>query len=621
MIIPILFIVAFILRPLLAVDAADWPQDAGNAQRSGYTPEEPTEPWSYAWSFNGPDANGGTGGHKYDAPAEARTIAGGGLVFVPAGNKGLYALRINDGAQAWNLRNITVNAAPVYDERTQLVFAGGSDGKIYKINVMDGATLGSYASGSAINKALLLVDNFVYAVNQAGQLHKVNTGDMSRVWVYNGNSKSDTPAAYSKSRNVIIFATADLYIHALENNSGGLKWRVKPTPHISGWPYTFDKAWPVIAEKHGVVLLRMQLDHNAMTKYPSQGSIFANSFSIIRDWLEKNPENKNLFAINLENGQEKFTPAVGYGSTEGYINGRTYGVMGSQPVVKVWPDGAEVAYIHFRNGQGNPPDYRWDGHMGEMVFDSTTIAGLNAGDLRFINMARRHGGVGYNDIVDEQNPLTMNGSTLIHAHWGASESVEIMDRSAGKGLSLASPIGIKKRPIIIRALKSCANINTQTHHTTCNLTYVTDGGRFWNGPGFWVYFETPDPPGWRVGSGNTAGNSYSAGFLPRYTYASHGYMIVEGNGGEISAFKHRGVSTANPMAIPTTAITIKPTPTSGLLDKVGDANYDNRVNGLDYVVWLNNYGAKLTGASKGDFNNNGQIDGIDYVLWLNNYTI
>ncbi len=71
-------------------------------------------------------------------------------------------------------------------------------------------------------------------------------------------------------------------------------------------------------------------------------------------------------------------------------------------------------------------------HMGEMVLDDTTVPGLVAGDLRFVDFPNS-----YVNITDEQTPFTMAGDTLFHAHWGASDSVKIVDRSAGKGLSQA----------------------------------------------------------------------------------------------------------------------------------------------------------------------------------------
>ncbi|KKQ46372.1 MAG: hypothetical protein US62_C0001G0015 [Candidatus Woesebacteria bacterium GW2011_GWA1_37_8] len=51
----------------------------------------------------------------------------------------------------------------------------------------------------------------------------------------------------------------------------------------------------------------------------------------------------------------------------------------------------------------------------------------------------------------------------------------------------------------------------------------------------------------------------------------------------------------------------------------GDANGDGRVDGLDYVIWLNHYNQNVSGPSNGDFNNSGVVDGADYILWLTNY--
>lgn len=54
----------------------------------------------------------------------------------------------------------------------------------------------------------------------------------------------------------------------------------------------------------------------------------------------------------------------------------------------------------------------------------------------------------------------------------------------------------------------------------------------------------------------------------------------------------------------------------------GDGNGDRKVDGLDYVIWLNHYQPGIQtngGATVGDYNNDGFVDGLDYVLWLNNY--
>ena len=65
------------------------------------------------------------------------------------------------------------------------------------------------------------------------------------------------------------------------------------------------------------------------------------------------------------------------------------------------------------------------------------------------------------------------------------------------------------------------------------------------------------------------------------------------------------------------ALTLSVSP--ALASVAGDANNDGKVDGLDYVIWLNHYNQSATGAAVGDFDNNSKVDGLDYVIWLNNY--
>jgi hypothetical protein len=133
-------------------------------------------------------------------------------------------------------------------------------------------------------------------------------------------------------------------------------------------------------------------------------------------------------------------------------------------------------------------------------------------------------------VTDEQTPFTMAGNTIFHAHWGASEAVRITDRSSGKGLSHENPITTTRRATVIRRITSCGNFNPGTHWTTCGMS-LFDDGRYWDGPGFWVYWNVYDPP-------TPARGAYSEGILPRYTYTSSGLVIVEGNGGELFVLTH-----------------------------------------------------------------------------------
>jgi len=79
--------------------------------------------------------------------------------------------------------------------------------------------------------------------------------------------------------------------------------------------------------------------------------------------------------------------------------------------------------------------------------------------------------------------------------------------------------------------------------------------------------------------------------------------------------------TRTPTPTNITVPTSSPTPTpSPIPAKPGDANADEKVDGIDYVIWRNNYNKTVaSGSVLGDFNNSGFVDGLDYVIWRNNY--
>ncbi len=52
--------------------------------------------------------------------------------------------------------------------------------------------------------------------------------------------------------------------------------------------------------------------------------------------------------------------------------------------------------------------------------------------------------------------------------------------------------------------------------------------------------------------------------------------------------------------------------------KAGDANLDECVDGLDYVVWSSNYKTGTTWG-QGDFTGDQIVDGLDYIVWSTNY--
>lgn len=86
-----------------------------------------------------------------------------------------------------------------------------------------------------------------------------------------------------------------------------------------------------------------------------------------------------------------------------------------------------------------------------------------------------------------------------------------------------------------------------------------------------------------------------------------------------------GSVTVAPTVPNTVTVTKQPTstlaPSQIPLRKVGDANADRQVNDADLQIWKQSFMVKRSsgGPNIGDFNSNGVVDGVDYLLWLTNY--
>jgi hypothetical protein len=509
----------------------EWHQDAHDPARSGYTQEEPSQPWRLLWTWNGPDPHGTAGDHFYDAPSQARSVTGGCCVFVPAGVQGLFALQKQDGHPIWNFAPTSFDSAPAYDPENNYLYVGGGNGVLYKLDASSGVIAGEYQASSPLNKALLLAGGYVYAISSNGDLHKVSMQSMTPGWVYSPASEASTPAAFSARYGLVIYGTADLQVHAVDTGEGFARWKSKPGLHEpTGSTHTFSGYWPVVADSTGIVFVRVNLGMSALWSGPLENNIYPESNRATRQHLEENPHLQNLFALSLDDGLPAFIPAVGFGGVERTENSSKELAGGPPPVVRRLEDGSEVAYSFFRSGQSKPPDGRWDSHIGEMVLDDHTIQGMQAGDLRFISFENS-----YTHITDEQCPLTMAGDTIFHAHWGASESVRILDRSMQLGQTYSDPIPTQANPVVIRRMQACPSYDPLSHWTSCDLILYSDG-RTWKGPGWWVYWNILDPP-------TPPGRAYSEGHLPRYTYVSDGLVIVSGNGGELMVFRHSSPET------------------------------------------------------------------------------
>jgi outer membrane protein assembly factor BamB len=461
---------------------SEWTQHAHDAQRTSYTNQVVALPWRWKWAWNGPTSSGGISSGKFGLPRNSQPVTGGGRVYIAAGSRGVYALNNANGSVVWNRTfGSAVNSTPAYDPDTNALFVVAANGTLYKLNSATGATVGQFSSDSSSDLPLppaVISDRVFFSMGT--RVYAINKQTMTQLWAYNAGAAVHTPPAYSPSRNRVIVVTEDLYVHAIDNATGTQVWRVKPTPRTGGDPGENNTnvaevkyGWPVIAEGHGYVLVKLRLDWHALWVFgpwpPDNATMRSN--------LQSRPEYQALFVLDLDDGSVPFIANVGHA---GFGDGG-YLPMGPQPVVKRYPNGDELVYTVIRGSDcdRNDPacDGRWDSSFGEMVLDDTTVPGYLAGYVRFIRNTFFP--------TDEQAYVSMAGNYMFGGHWEAGIAHEITDRSPSRG-TFANPIVTTDLPHIATSqdFDVCGTGFSSTHY--CDQGLVNT--RNWPA-GFYIYWQ------------------------------------------------------------------------------------------------------------------------------------
>jgi hypothetical protein len=469
--------------------AGEWTQFGHDAAHTGYTDQVVATPWKWKWAWNGPNTSGKVTSGKFSLPRNVQPVTGTGRVYIASGSNGIYALNDTNGSVVWNKNpGGSINSTVAYDSTTGSIFAVSSNGTLYKLDAATGNTTGQFAgSGTSTlplppsvisDRVFFSMGNFVYAVNKS---------TMSAIWSYNAGSPVEDPPAYSASKNMVIAVSHNLNLHAINNATGVAFCNKKlPTVRNGGSPEPTNKSqaeilngWPVVADVHGFVLVKLRLDWDTIwtpwSPWPVDNTTIQNGLK------NTYPEAQALMAIDLNNQcNQAFVANIGHG---GQGDGG-YEPMGPQPVVKRFSDGKEVVYTIIRGTTYY--DGRWDSNFGEMVLDNTTVCPstgncLQPGYVRWIQYSYPPGGTQPYLISDEQPYVTMSGNYLFGGHWMAGLSLQITDRSAAKG-SFTNRISSTNAPTIITSTSSCSN--GSGHYCS---TLVQDGDPRSFTAGFYIY--------------------------------------------------------------------------------------------------------------------------------------
>lgn len=457
----------------------EWSQHGHDAQHTSYTSQTVDPPWRWRWAWNGPNASGGVGKTTSGGslPRNVQPVTGEGRVYMAAGTDGVYALSETSGAVVWQRGGIgSILSTVAYDRDTQAVFAVSSNGNLYRLNASTGAISGQFSSGQSSSLPLPPVvtsDRVLFSMG--GSVFALNKFNLQLIWTYASGATVATPPAFSDTRNAVYIATEpDLYVHAIDNLSGTQMWRVRPVHSSRSFddPTEFRLGWPVIADNAGYVLIKVRLDWQTLWRDWPQTN------PEMRQMLQQYPGEQALFALDLDDGSIPFIANVGHG---GYGDS-DYLPMGPQPVVKRLPNGKEVVYIIIRARRAY--DSRWDSHFGEMVLDSSTVSGLQGGDVRFIYFDWPPGAEPPFLLTDEQPNVSMAGDYLFGGHWEAGFALRILDRSDSRG-SFYNPITSERLDTIATSQDDTGACPFSANHYCAAGLYNTRGYDF----GFYIYYN------------------------------------------------------------------------------------------------------------------------------------
>jgi outer membrane protein assembly factor BamB len=90
----------------------------------------------------------------------------GRRVFVGSSDRGLYAVRAEDGSVLWRFETLgVVQCEPLYDPEEDVVYFGSNDGALYKVRAQDGKLLYRFATNAEVARVPVIRGDLVFVVN------------------------------------------------------------------------------------------------------------------------------------------------------------------------------------------------------------------------------------------------------------------------------------------------------------------------------------------------------------------------------------------------------------------------------------------------------------------------
>lgn len=319
-------------------DTIDWPQFQRDAQNSGHTEAIARPRYRLRWGWFDPahivnnfvsepnrsitDSFGADFRLTVIFSDQVQPIIVNGRLFAGAMNGTFYALDALTGATKWTYNTggpILATAAYA----NGVVVVGSMDGTLYGLDTVNGSLRWAYVTGAGISAAPKIHNDTVYAGSRDGYFYAldVNTGALR--WRYETRSPENpamnrapivAPSAISADGSIVLFGAENMHFYGLSTADGQERWQPR---YLIG--QSFQYGWPVVVGNRVIVRTMSSLPgaeesstgiEEVLANLPSNVS-WSQEEAAILDWLNRSPNQKTMYVLDVNTGQEPYQVAMG----------------------------------------------------------------------------------------------------------------------------------------------------------------------------------------------------------------------------------------------------------------------------------------------------------------------
>lgn len=151
-------------------------------------------------------------------------------VFVGSSDRGLYAIRAEDGVALWRFETDGfVQCEPLYDPGEDVVYFGSNDGAAYKVNAKNGRLLWRFSTNAEVARRPILERGTLYLVNANDTVLALEAASGKLLWSHHrAPAMGMEIAGYAGALlhdDKIYAAFSDGTVTALDARTGAERWQ------------------------------------------------------------------------------------------------------------------------------------------------------------------------------------------------------------------------------------------------------------------------------------------------------------------------------------------------------------------------------------------------------------